>query len=405
MNDAIWPCDRLNIRLSDGTVVAAPGAVVLDAFGRLEVRAVLRGEHHLRDIADNQPVSGVTAMNMNVEVPRAWPTRATFSPGGGTTDVALVPTECVLVDQANTQTWTRRAYHLKGLKCRGTTRATDGTRTITLAELAGLDPEDRRQGLIRGLLTVSEPNPSNNPADDVRPELLTLFSLAQRCQLSAPREDVFSGDDLIRVILRGNDFTADSTHPLIPPAPPELSAFLEQTLPAFRANAANYELERLTWYYCRAFMEQYGEARFIFAGVFMEALKFHWAKNVANYPTDVKANGLIRGFVKNVTPGGRRIHYTFEELVDGVAAHIGYNAAFTFIEDRNALFHTGAPAGAQLGAAGGGGTWALLKPELFKLYDQMEDLLLRILNYQGPIHPYDPTAAEKVEFPTRTPIV
>jgi hypothetical protein len=45
-----------------------------------------------------------------------------------------------------------------------------------------------------------------------------------------------------------------------------------------------------------------------------------------------------------------------------------------------------------------------VKPELYKLYDQMDDLLLRILGYRGPIHPYDPDGPKKVDFPTRSPI-
>jgi hypothetical protein len=278
---------------------------------------------------------------------------------------------------------------------------TDGTCSLAISALPGLDPEDRRQGLIRGQLTVTENASSTADGQEIRRELLPLLSLAQRCQLTAPREDVFDGDVLVRVVLRGNDFNIESTHPLIPPAPTELRPFIEQTLPAYRTHANSYELERLIWYYCRAFTEPYHEARFIFAGVFMEALKFYWAKNVGGYTPDVKANGLVRGFVKTVLSNGKKVHHTFEELINGVAQHLGYAPTFTFIEDRNALFHTGAPGAAQLGAAP---TWAFVKPELYKLYDQMDDLLLRILAYRGPIHPYDPAGPKKVDFPARTPI-
>jgi len=132
----------------------------------------------------------------------------------------------------------------------------------------------------------------------------------------------------------------------------------------------------------------------------MEGLKFYWAKNIATLPADVKQNGLVRGFVNTTSASGKPVLYSFEELLTAAANALGVTTTFTFIEDRNALFHTGATSAAQLGATG---TWAALKPEMIRLYDQMDDLLLHLLNYSGPIHPWQ-GPHPKVLFPARTPI-
>jgi hypothetical protein len=76
MRDANWPCDVLNVTMADGKMAAVPGEVVLDALGRLELRATFPGELHMTDIADNKPVTGITsASRMNVEAPGCWATR------------------------------------------------------------------------------------------------------------------------------------------------------------------------------------------------------------------------------------------------------------------------------------------------------------------------------------------
>jgi len=71
------------------------------------------------------------------------------------------------------------------------------------------------------------------------------------------------------------------------------------------------------------------------------------------------------------------------------------NYEFTFIEDRNAMFHSGAPGAYQAGASS---TWSAIKPELIQLYRQIDDILLTILGYQGPIHRWDAPDTE-VQFP------
>lgn len=44
-----------------------------------------------------------------------------------------------------------------------------------------------------------------------------------------------------------------------------------------------------------------------------------------------------------------------------------------------------------------------MKPEMVKLHDQIDDLLLTILGYRGPILPYW-SVNEPVQFPGRAPV-
>lgn len=401
VQDSTWDCPRLSLSTVDGAPAVGPGRVVLDATGSLSLQVTLRGRGHLHlsDFVDNQDVSGDGPDGKTVAAPGCWVSRVRWNSSTNDCEVTLTPMECVLTDASVSGAWTSREYYLKALHCLGVVRATDGNRSIIVQQLPGLDPDVRRSGLIRAKAVVEDPASVGADVVSIRRELLSVLSLAQRCAISAPREEMFVGDQVAEIILRGSESIVESTHPLIPPTPSELGAFLTQALPAFRAHAVGYELERLLWYYCRAFTEPYAEAKFIFASVFMEALKFAWAKNVAHLPTDQKANGLVRGFIKGMNQKNKPILYTFEELVDQVAAHLNYTTTFTFIEDRNALFHTGAAAANQQAA---GSIWAALKPELWKLYAQMDDLILTLLGYTGPIHPYDP-AATRVNFPGRTP--
>ena len=63
--------------------------------------------------------------------------------------------ECIVGDATQTP-WTPREYYVKGIKCRGLTKLTDGTREVECQQMPGLDPDDQREGLIRGILSVTE---------------------------------------------------------------------------------------------------------------------------------------------------------------------------------------------------------------------------------------------------------
>jgi hypothetical protein len=161
---------------------------------------------------------------------------------------------------------------------------------------------------------------------------------------------------------------------------------METSLPHHAHLATQYELPRLIHTYCVSIAAEHAEVKFALASMFMEALKFFWALRVAGKNPDRDAAGLVRGFIKRTLPNGRHIHYTFEELLQECCASINYNTTFTFIRDRNAIFHSGAPGAYQVGGAD---PWSAIKPELIRLYRQIDDILLTLLKYGGPIRRWD----------------
>ncbi|WP_437751527.1 hypothetical protein [Sorangium sp. So ce1389] len=186
-----------------------------------------------------------------------------------------------------------------------------------------------------------------------------------------------------------------SNAPLVSLFADATASFLDRTLDGYKVNAADYGLDVMLQYYVLAHTNDTLEYQFLFASVFMEGLKFNWAKNVSGLHRDTKANGVIRGF--RLAPSQRNL--SFEELMNRLAAHLGYSATFTFIEDRNMLFHSGQGTALHLGHAD---PYSVMQEELFVLYDQMEDLLLRILGYRGIVcSRADPDTP--LEFPARTP--
>jgi len=67
-----------------------------------------------------------------------------------------------------------------------------------------------------------------------------------------------------------------------------------------------------------------------------------------------------------------------------VANNLGYSTnTFSFIDNRNMLFHTGIPTAAHTGHHNPN---SKLWDELLTLYDQMDDLLLIILGFTGEIY-------------------
>ena len=287
---------------------------------------------------------------------------------------------------------------MKGAYWLGRPRFAEGTNTIEL-RLLPLDLNDHRPGLIAASVHLKLATPSHDDPEKALRDVLELPALAQRCPILVARFESCDQGRVVRTVFRPNVAAYKTTNPLIPWTPPELKSYFEQALPTYQKHSGAYDLSRLISFYTRSFVEPTVELKFMMAGVFMEAFKFHWACNVGNLQRSTKANGLVKGFVKPT--GGT---YSFEEILKLATAHLGYQTTFSFIDDRNAIFHTGAAAARQLGNAS---VWPVLKPELIKLYRQMDDIILRlrirILGYSGPIHPWE-LADARENFPSRMPI-
>ena len=159
-----------------------------------------------------------------------------------------------------------------------------------------------------------------------------------------------------------------------------------QVLPRLPAVLKDLELSRLIHYYCLSITSEYAELKFILASLFMEALKFYWALNVGKKTPICNKNGFIRGFERSKNKNNDSVPCGFKELLDETYQSYGLNPNFTFIENRNAMFHSGAPGTYQQGVSS---TWQTIKPELIPLYRQIDDVLLAILGYTGVIHRWD----------------
>lgn len=239
-----------------------------------------------------------------------------------------------------------------------------------------------------------------------------LLSIAHRARTPVVAERRVWDGVGEHVELYGNAW-ADAAMPLIPRE--QMTTFLEQTLPVYLALNESHRLFALAEYYVRSFIEDTADHKFTFASIFMEAFKFSWAFNDAapDMIRDVKTNGMVRGFQRPPTAAAvaaaaakgktaKNVDWTFEDLLKRYAGSAAGPSGFTFIENRNALFHTGLPAAAQTQSVPGGGSYQYLKPELTRLQMQMEDILLGVvLGYQGDIHEYG--SDDVVTFPGRTP--
>jgi hypothetical protein len=379
-----WHCD-CSLLDASRRQHAGIGSVVLTEFGEVTLSVRLPGNLTIGSFPLEQDITGTEETGLAVCAKRAMVQRARFNTGTAETRVVFVAQEIRIARQP-VGTIAQQRIYLKGLHLVGPCAFTDGTTHYTIDSLSN-DSNDSRQGRISAVLQTD----TEHSCRDVQ----VLLGLAQRCRARAPFRECDDATGVCSITLIHEDTAVSAGHPLIPPRGRDVAAFMNTALQQYPQLESALELPRLIDYYCLSVEASFGELKFILAGVFMEGLKFYWAKNVAGYSTDKKASGLIRGFEKAKTSGGRSVHYTFEELIVAAYAHYGLHPTFTFIEDRNALFHTGAPGAAQLGAAP---LWPVIRPELEKLYQQIDHFLLTILGYSGSVRRWE-AADNDVPFP------
>ena len=375
MTDKTWLCPQLTLTLADGSPLSVPGAVSITSLGRSEVVATVPGKQRVASFTDAQLITGTSDDGLSFEAVGAMAKHTHHNTATNDTRVTFQFREARFA-RVGAGAVVRREVFLKALQVVGPCSFTENAIQYRLTSLPNDD--DRRRGIIRAMLEIE----ADAPFDHIQ----TLLSLAQRCKICAPLRKAYDATSLVEIHIVPNETPREAGHPLIPRLGSELAAFMSLAIPAFHAVAGPLELRPLIDYYCLSVEADFGEFKYILASVFMEGFKFYWALNVARLPTDVKANGLIRGFVKGTSATGKPILYNFEELIKNAYANYGLTPTFTFIEDRNALFHTGAPGAHQLGVVG---TWPAIEPELITLYRQIDDLLLTLMRYTGPIHRWD----------------
>lgn len=391
-------CPHLSAVSDSSVPLQGPGRIHLSEHGRLIVSVEFPSATPLIGLpAGVYEISGSDDQGAAVFAEGAYVEATSCDIDSRTATVSFSPMRCTLKSaKCQTAEWTHKKLWLKNVTGLGRTQWTDDGDSLELPHLSIPKevPEHERPGLINAEFEVRPTAATTEPFDERRTAYLDLLGLASRCPCAAPLEETWHGDEWLETVLVPNEWNFRPTHPLIPFDAVE--SFLTQTSAPFQRKDADYGLHVLAAYYCRSHTETMAEFKFIFAGVLMETLKFNWALNVKKLPTQKTSTGMVRAFTD---ANGKFL--SFQKLIDMTSADLGIAASYTFIENRNALFHTGQTAAAQQAPAGATGTWAALKPELVKLHDQIDDLLLTILEYQGPISSYW-AADTKVMFPGRT---
>lgn len=356
-------CPRVTATDESGQVVLdGCGAVVMSEHARLSVRIEFDSLVPRTDLDDGPYwLTGRTNDGTELDAPACYLAASGWASSSRRAWVEFLPLECFLRNPATIgRAWTRRILKLKNTHTLWPQRWTDDSFAFHLRSLANSAsrPARERSGLLDAELEVQVATPMGDDFGDTRTLVLDLLSLAARSPCVAPIEEVWSGIDWIETRLCPSDWDFSANNPLIPAD--SLAPFMTLATPGYRKQEPLAGLHVLISYYCRSHTESMAEFKFLFAGVVMEALKFNWALNVFALPTKKTASGIVKKFVK---PDGKT-PYSFEELLSMVAADLGVSATYSFIENRNAIFHTGEAAAAQLGHAS---VWPVLKLELTKL--------------------------------------
>jgi len=387
---------NLDVRSISQSIEPAGGTVAVLADGDVRIGIVLpelRLDLNTTSIPGKCQITGHTLDGYDLNVDEAYTATSSSSwreDSPPVTELQFSPMEMRLTNPAaGNANWTKKEFWLKGPRGLGTTRWSWDIYNFELHSIP-VTNEDRSLASARLIVTRQL---ARGDFEDVKRATLALLSLACRTTCHWFMERTYFEDVVAEVRAIPHTGGHRSTHPLVPDA--ELSAFMPASTQAYLDSNNTYSLETLIGYYCRSHEDSLAEAKFVFGGVFMEAFKFYWALNVSGLPQCKKANGLVRGFSR---PNGS--WYGFEDLLSMASRHLGLNHTYTFIEDRNALFHTGKAVVAQ--TAPGSPTWPPLRTELTKLHDQIDDIFLTVLKYAGPIRSYWDQATT-VRFPRPTP--
>jgi len=205
-----------------------------------------------------------------------------------------------------------------------------------------------------------------------------LLSIALRKPVRPVAVRTFRNDKVTFSLLMSWGIDSCGLPRLIPNDPSAMEAFFELVWRNFQEKKERWHLKDLIWYYESACVESELEKRFIYGCIFFEALKFFWAKGFSELERNETRDGIIKSF--SARKNGRPID--FATLLCMAADYLGVeDRDFTFIENRNSLFHTGLPLDEQDIEPN---PRRPLNNEFIKLMGQMDEFLLRILGYHGP---------------------
>lgn len=390
-----WNCPELKVEHPVKPFVG-PGTIELRVDGSLNIAVGSKpfgdldcpDHHEFRDVR----ITGRTDAGDEVVADHATSHRHTNKDAPTGSTMHFLAFQCEVRAPAYDATMvTKEVFHLKNTKLIGRGSFARGSSKVTIC---GPKETEFEAGRLSADVTFEHAGSAERISYS---SVESLLRLAQRSLILAPCREEFSGDILTRTVAVPDTRKDLPRRPLVSWFGNRTALFVDATLTGYLSNVSLYDLDAMIQYYVFSYDDNVvQEIQFMFASVFMEGLKYNWARNVSTLHKDVKANGIIRGFKASSTD--KKV-LTFEDLMKKLAAHLGYNGTFTFVEDRHVIFHTGQSAAVQLGH---NMPHIPLQAELFTLYDQMDDLLLRILGYDGVIYsPKDPNMP--LSFPSRAP--
>lgn len=244
----------------------------------------------------------------------------------------------------------------------------------------------RNKGKIGTRLIIEDSKYNIDEIESIIDAICDLLSICQRTPVTIASVTRFSNNDYVS----GEAYRSTDDHEPVFPMTSTLNAdeicvFLSKTLPSYLKNKTDYNLHLLTHYYSRSFNEYFNEHKFILASIFMEAFKYNWAKNFSSYYQVVDPSGVVNGFKRNRTD---RFKISFEDLLCEAANHIGYSVKdYSFIENRNFIFHTGLPRHSHINDLK---SEEALWDHLLKIYHDIDGILLKLLDYSGYIKTLNP---------------
>lgn len=254
------------------------------------------------------------------------------------------------------------------------------------------DPRTAAPGTLSYVCTVDCPSRVAQIDDNVLDRIYQFEALASFALTSPVRcscIQLFSGSELVEEIYTGSVVRQPRTlAPLIPNALPRVMQFITDVLPRYNKYRVTLQLDSLLEYFWRGRTDLHLQACFIFLSVLMEAAKFQTALQFLPGEHPQVSGGLVRGFRKQGASGNT----SFAELLKSTVEHFGQpvtgsaKKVFSFIDERNALFHSGQTTGHQ-NLLPVEEAFKQLGEEYNRLAVQATKLMFDILDYRGEFIP------------------
>ncbi|NPD27458.1 hypothetical protein [Corallococcus exiguus] len=390
-----WELPEVQLQSAKGSW-RSPGMIRLYADSRIEVEITFgaSGQKPIGLRSGPVRISGATTEGLVLRTTRAALLKSEYGDGGERH--VFVPFQLVLSKSRSKPISSAKFYVKNMTRYMGIANVRDGEHVIRIVH------EGSFQNFQFGAsIEVSGGRISMAKAKKTVEDVANLASLAARCPCIPCFGEYYSSSELQRVEAYTSTVDCAPVSPLVPLQGEYLGGFIEQSLPRLRVNEATLRVALLIYYYCRSHQETTLEVKFLLSSVFMEAAKFNYALNVAQYVPDKKANGVVRGFLKPNQPPGKKVCWSFDDLVKQAAKYVGVTRVAkrtSFIENRNCIFHSGESSFVQTGRRR---VLPALMAELVEVYGLMDDFLLRLLGYRGPFSPY--RDGRMLAYPSRRP--